>query len=214
MYSLVNFDQSSADDCMEHTKCRRIARQKIITELYTEMYRRELSEGKCNDVALQSLYDVVQADKKDKEVKFMWITVNPKDDEFALSQLEAKIDLLKGKKYVQSLKWTYEQRGESLTDVHGIHCHILLECFPGCRKDSVKRSLHNIFNSLCGNPRAVDIRSLRDSWVSDKVDYLRGHKWDESKDEKVSVDIQWRQELGLEQVYEFTSEQLLVEDVK
>lgn len=187
--------------------------EKVEDLIYMECYKKilyyRLQNGK-GESWLQDVYDESEALRKGSDVSALWITINPKEDDNIISILQKRMDKLKNKPFVKNLKWSYEQRGEcSDTKGRGIHTHILLCLKQGSRLDNVKRSIHTIYDDLCGNKLCVDIRKVPERRINDKIEYLQGKKWDEEKDDKILTDREWRKDEGLDDFYYF-DEVLLV----
>lgn len=168
---------------------------------YRSVLRHQLQKGDCKNEILQTMYDREQDIRSMKDIKHIWLTVSPEESK-TIQDLHLGIENLKYKKYPQTMTWVFEQRGETEeTAGVGIHFHMLLELNTDSRYDSIKRSIHTIFDKLCGNPLCVCIKPCYERWVQDKHDYLDGKKWDEEKDDKIMIDKLWRRKIGIQEKY-------------
>lgn len=201
-YAGVSYDPEVAVGI--HTAAlREKAEDAVFIENYKKILYNQLQNGKA-DEWLQEVYDIAENLRKGADVSNLWITVNPREQDNIIRILSNKIDKLVKKPFVKSLKWTFEQRGEcNETKGTGIHIHMLLELKELSRLDNVKRSVHTIFDEVCGNKLCVDIRKVSDRRINDKIEYLQGNKWDTLKDDKILTDREWRKEEGLEDFYNF-----------
>lgn len=80
------------------------------------------------------------------------------------------------------------------------HVHILVENSGYTDKD-FRRNTYNTFKKIVGDQRCVDIKAIPEEWVQDKIDYIKGIKWDKSKDTMIEADIEWRKSMSLEPYY-------------
>lgn len=105
------------------------------------------------------------------------------------------------KKWIKTYYYTHEQRGEILPDLgKGYHVHLLIESKCSKPQSQVHREVYNTAKHLIGNHRHIDCRKVPQTWVNDKIDYLKGNKWDEEKDAKLQMDIIFRDKNGLKNV--------------
>lgn len=213
MFHYKNNDNDSDDDESQYERklynhyadIRSKVEDKMYERLYALKLKAQLDRGTCKNKYLIGLYDEVKEIKNNSDIKNLWITVNPQENPEVLQDLQLAIEKLRYKKFVLKLQYSFEQRGETEEDAgKGVHLHMLLQRDLSTRYDNVKRSIHNIFDKLCGNSLHVCIKPCYDSWVEDKVSYLQGQKWDEDKDDKVKYDKLWRDKLGLKPTYTFS----------
>lgn len=186
---------------MEATKQVYLKYKKITIE-------QKLAKGVAHP-RIQKLYDESQEFRQGKDVRFLWITINPDETKAQLGDLMNSVLKLRYKKFVVQMEVVYEQRGETEEDRgKGYHCHILLE-FKDVRYDNVKRSIHTIFDKLCGTSLHVNVKPCYEKWLQDKKQYLRGNKWDEEKDDKIQQDKLWRQEFNIDPLYTYGAVELV-----
>lgn len=130
---------------------------------------------------------------------YFWLTftINPglfKSADEQLPRLQKKIAKLNSKKCVLRSIWNLE-----LTDKGVPHSHYLIELNPDnpISKDKFESGVLNTFKDV----GYVKMKICPQSQVSDKIEYLKGNKWDEDKQVMVLHDREWRQTLGLEEIY-------------
>lgn len=133
---------------------------------------------------------------------YYWITINPVEGDF--DKFKDKLD------YVLSLKnfsksnyhYVYEQRGKTLDDMgRGYHVHMLCDKPKNTTPSQMTRELFNNFKHFCGNLKAIQVQTIPQTWYSDKIEYLKGNKWDDDKDESVFINKPWRESRGLKHLY-------------
>jgi len=194
-----------SEQLMRINKLRDKVQDQIYMELYKQCVYNRLSH-KHGPGWLQGPYDQMEQIRKGDDIGTLWVTVNPQDfGEGTPVALAPAVEDLCRKKFVQAARWTYEQRGETEeTRGTGVHVHLLLYLKENRgRLDSVKRSIKSVFQHLCGNPKHIDIRTVPDGRINDKIDYLAGKKWDEEKDGKIEQDKLWRESINLQETYNY-----------
>ncbi len=150
--------------------------------------------------------------KKLNDSKYLaFITINPKP-ETKLSTLQKAMDKFLAKEWIQGdVYYTYEQRGENPDECgKGLHCHILLER-NGKRPSHLTRETFNTFKNLYGKrPKdkiiSNDYKFYGHTFLHDKIEYMKGNKWDESKSNKISIDKIFREKSNLQLYYKHASE--------
>lgn len=146
---------------------------------------------------------------------YVFITYNP-PEYVELSDLVKYTQRVALKKWVKGYLYVYEQRGETLMDIHGKHCHMLLH-FDDKPKSHICREIANTVKKIVdtSNPSLLNIKFIQKDEMLRKVTYLIGQKADEAKHAKQLNDIQWRLENCLLPYY-FSNieigEQLRIED--
>jgi len=133
-----------------------------------------------------------------KKREIFWITVNPKPDIEFHEFRELILDRVIKRTFMKDCHVVFEQRAKK-EPYHGIHAHILVE-----KRMSPKQMFDRIFNTckdVLGNKKALDIRHYPYSYHDDKLDYMKGKKWDPEKDPSVAATIKWRMVNGLLDIY-------------
>lgn len=136
----------------------------------------------------------------EKRREIFWITINPKPD-VTFEQLRSTIRgrlmpriIMKGALYV------FEQRSEDPENPHGFHCHILVD-----KKMSPKQMYDRVRStvaSIIGTSKALDVRAYPYTYRTEKLEYLKGSKWDDEKSAAVNATRTWRQNNGIPDMYE------------
>lgn len=179
-------------------------------ELYRQMKKKNISM-KCKlgkyDICpeIQELYN---ENKKlaDDTKPFWFLTINPKPefDEKWEEVWDTVCSFVKGHCYLKEGIVAVEQRGT--TSAKGIHYHILAS------KHNIAeyrlRQNMRIFEQYCDPikgkyDKVINIKKKDIDYLQDKVEYLKGHKLDDRKPEKVEYDRIWRKSVGLEDYYDF-----------
>jgi hypothetical protein len=164
---------------------------------------REMEEFEKMDAAIQQQKD----DKHWGKKQWVFITVNPdpkcKLQAFVTTVLKRALT----KKWITKAYAAFEQRGETQEEAgKGFHVHILLHR-GGKSRSQMMKEFKSTFKGLCalGNPKTegsiLNLKAIDDRLVQSKVDYMLGRKTD-VKMAKVQIDRWWRQQLGLQPVYE------------
>jgi len=187
---------------MFHAAIDERAYAKVYEKYKMRVIEAELQAGKGTPELLK-LFDKLQKVREGRGTKYLWVTVNPKEQDDIVGSLNFSIVKLQSKKWVKSIRWTFEQRGEIEEEMgKGIHLHMLVErCDETKRLDSARRTIHDIFDKWCGSTLHVKINRCYDNWVEDKIQYLQGNKWDDEKDDKISMDKLWRESIGIQSFY-------------
>lgn len=134
-----------------------------------------------------------------------FVTINPKPG-VTLEELKKDVGrFIRRAPLCAQYMYTYEQRGESLTDPKygdGIHCHLLAIQKGGIFKGDFQKMAFNTFKHIVGNQQAVFVSPVRTKDLFEsKVQYLLGNKTDE-KMSKVAADRTWRTANNLEPSYQ------------
>lgn len=127
-----------------------------------------------------------------------WITVNPRPD-VRFDFFKKTVSNLMERVFMKGAVYAFEQRSEDDKKPHGYHCHILVD-----KRMSPKQMYDRVFNTfkaILGTKKALDIRSYEGRFRDEKMDYLRGIKWDPDKDKAVFATCKWRESIGIEAIY-------------
>lgn len=133
--------------------------------------------------------------------KYYWITINPKDD-ITLTDFISQVNKVVNMKIFNKCIFSFEQRGET-TDTMGtgLHCHILA-CNDKYSVSNFCSNTRKHFIKFVGNINThVWIVKIPEEWKNEKIDYIRGLKWDPEKDQKIIIDREWRREHQIEPYY-------------
>lgn len=149
--------------------------------------------------------------KKRKDTKYLaFITINPKP-ETKLSTLQKAINKFLMKEWIEGeVYYTFEQRGTNPDEAgKGLHCHILLER-NGKKPSHLLRETFNTFKNLYGKrPKDKiienDYKFYGFAYKEDKINYMKGIKWDEDKQDKINIDKIFREKNNLKLYYKHAS---------
>jgi len=186
------------------SKAQKKALEKIMYEAYYNDYKTRIEHGaQPNDFLEEKVFSLVRSKvKNSRDVAaqgYWWLTytVNPalfsSSDDY-LPLLQKKVSKALTKKCVLKALWTYELTKEQVP-----HCHMLLQLDPAnpisvCK---LKSGFQNTFKDV----GFVHVKPCPDNYVADKIQYLKGNKWDDDKDEMVEADRQWRKKVQIEDLY-------------
>lgn len=172
---------------MQFLKCREKALSKLLTEQYVEHYRYLMeSKSESSDIYVLKLRELFTANVKMRKqrvsYKHYWVTVNPAraEDRETILRLITKYTT---RKMVLGAMYTFESRMDD-----SFHTHILVHQEQYSDSD-FRRNTKNSFKKI---QAIVDIRSVPEDWVPDKIDYILGKKWDIGKEDYVEYDKTWR----------------------
>lgn len=144
-------------------------------------------------------YDKIKAQAD--SVPFFFVTLNFKPG----TEVEVAKKLVSNviaKKWIGKYYYTYEQRGTSAEELGtGLHVHLVL--IPNRTKhvSEVNREIYNSIKNYVGNRYHVDVKMYKSEFLSDKLDYIQGKKWDPEKDPKIKIDALFREKYFLDTTY-------------
>lgn len=137
-----------------------------------------------------------EAFEKNREI--FWITINPKPEvefeEFKKMIMEKLVTRI----FMKDATYVFEQRAKK-APYSGVHCHIMVDKIM-----SPKQMFDRLFSTIknyVGNKKHLDLRVYPYTMREDKLDYLKGLKWDSDKDECIEATKQWRQENNIDDIY-------------
>lgn len=137
--------------------------------------------------------------EENKQRAVYWITINPKPDISFDYFRNLIIERLFDRVIMKGAVCAFEQRSKE-APYSGVHCHILVDKRMGPKKMFTR--IFNTVNHIVGNPKHVDIREYPYTYREEKLDYLRGKKWDPAKDPSVQATLQWRKDNNISDLYE------------
>lgn len=138
--------------------------------------------------------DIKKKQKQKPGCDFYFVTVSPTiGTDFHL--LQTKVQKYTTRMMIRSAMYTYE-----LTKQNNPHVHILVENAGYTDKD-FRRNTCNTFKKIVGDIRCINIKSVPEDWVQDKIEYIKGEKWDSTKDDMIENDKKWRLEMSLQPYY-------------
>lgn len=131
-------------------------------------------------------------------IKFAFFTVNVREGVY-VEFLMDKISKMLSKCWIKEYMYCIEQRGENEETMgSGLHAHILVSLNKYKRPSDCKREVYNTFRNLVDNKLHVNMRSGMDG--KNFANYILGNKSHDKMD-KVDMDILWRENMGIENVY-------------
>lgn len=130
--------------------------------------------------------------------KIYFITLNPDSSKCSFKQFEeATSTYLNNSKIFQHCTYSYDN-----TVKGHFHCHLICDKYQ-----SPSTVRHNVFNSpkfknMFGHVKHIHIVEYPKSYTNDKIEYMKGNKWDPLKDDHVEYTKKWRQSLLLQDAYQ------------
>jgi len=130
--------------------------------------------------------------------RLIWMTINYKP-EVSISDIIDISSRLSKRKFMDQYWYNFEQRGESVDSIHGIHSHwLILSSHPS---GQLHRDVYNTLKHVVSTKQHIDVRVYPREMLQDKLDYLQGKKWDPEKEGKVRVDKEFRKINSLDLIY-------------
>ncbi len=200
-------------------KVRDRAEEKFKTDLYYQEMKLNAQLGIAS-IAVQKQYDKVE-EKKDLVARktatnylgFFTLNFAPTT---TIQEIQKCMSKIVEKKWLTHWWYSIEQRGETKADRGtGIHVHLLFHRGTK-RPGSCKSEIFNSYARLQGRPYAKvkdsDLLFYPYEFFADKIEYMKGNKWDKEKDLKVKQDRKWRKKLSIDEIYshDFEEEETLL----
>lgn len=173
------------DECREAlSRCMSLPLAEIVSVQYRVIRFMEKHRGSLN---------------RHKPRKFHWVTVNPRPD-VSLTDFVNAVHRFAKRTTLRLIHYCFEQRGETDNTVgSGLHCHMLI--IPIATQHGVSNWVRGAFGKYVGTKKAIDIRVYPVSFYEDKLQYMKGEKWDEEKGQKVFYDAIFRSRNNLDSFY-------------
>lgn len=185
-------------------RMRKKAMEKILFELHYNDFKEKLSSGAPGEDPLEQEVlkissKLVKGTRNISVTGYWWFTftINPAlfiHKEEYLHRLKKQVEKAMTKKCVGRAVWNYELTKDG---VPHSHCLIQMDEDNLISKDKLFKGFQNTFKDV----GFVKFIHTNEEWVQDKIEYLKGNKWDEDKLEMITEDIRWRFENGINQIY-------------
>lgn len=162
------------------------------------MWREAIQRGELDEyLPLLGEMRELSGKKKAKITEWILITINPDELHQNIKTLKTKVEKFVTRKFIEEYIYNFEQRGTE--SVQGIHTHILLK--QNCRDgDTFRKSTINTFKSLVGNNMAINFKYITTK-PEQAIPYITGVKQDDDKQDKMAMDVKWRNENNLNAFY-------------
>ena len=193
LFNIKDGEYCPRHGCENHPKCltpyegcqKCIQEKRHINEIY--------DESKIPD------YSIPIQIIKPKQKKKLWITINPPDEGYTELSFINKIKKMFTRKNPIVSGWYAFEWGNEERKNKGIHCHIWVQEGNSRRtKFWVKRNFKDEYKNC---KKCVDFKHPKEEWGLEKLDYVSGITYDETKDEKKKKDIEYRKKFNLENIY-------------
>lgn len=153
---------------------------------------------------LQNRIDDLEKQVKAQNRKdLIFLTINPKPD-VDLFEFLIEVHAIASRKMFLNGTYTLEQRGTTPETLGtGIHAHFAMMRDPSYKPSKIAKILSTslLKKEMIGNARHVDVRQYPNKYYAEKVDYMKGNKWDEGKHDAVKMNKDWRVQNDLKNVY-------------
>jgi len=185
----ISFEKLLQKSALESLKSR-------IKNKFNTYWDKMLDEIKDQHPIFNSIEEI------EEKTEWLFITINPRPDvEFnTFKQIITKISQ---KKWMQLYYYVYEQRGINESELgKGFHSHILINrC--GKKHSQIRSEIANTIKHICdtSNPHCYNIQYCKNTDLEKRKNYILGTKAPEDKQIKQTMDIIWREHLGLENYY-------------
>lgn len=147
----------------------------------------------------QSIKDLLIVEKAKKEM-FYFITINPITGDFDV--FKDKVTRLVKRPFLIDPIYAFEQRGKTMDEIgKGYHIHIISKKKKYTSPAELKKNIFSQFKDILGNVKHIDIRVCPSDWYDDKIQYLKGIKWDDDKSASCDLNRVWRENLKLKTFY-------------
>lgn len=142
--------------------------------------------------------------KKDQDIaytnkKIYWVTITPPHDIDINAFIERIHDIIKMTCF-QSACYTFEQTGTEDNLGYHPHVHIVADKIVGVSPQQLHNRIYRSLKQFLGT-NAIRVQTFPYEYRQDKIEYLKGNKWDDEKDPAIEATLKWRAELGLKNFY-------------
>lgn len=172
--------------------------------------------------ALLDVEEEIEKQKQDKLIEekgykektdYTFITINPKDQYIGCQQMKQEVDkIIEKTKWINENEYAYviEQRGKTIADTHGVHCHLLVHC-KDKPNNEIRREMKNKVKHLVdmAEVKKFDIGKNKKGPLSicptaepiNRLRYMLDWKKDPDKHCKQIVDKEMREKYNLDKIY-------------
>jgi sRNA-binding carbon storage regulator CsrA len=129
--------------------------------------------------------------------KLVWIRIT-KPDEVPITKWLKEISLIKNNVHFPECQYALEASQFSDNQYKNIHCHILSKKQVGFNEKKYKDYINkyiSVFNQY------VFYQDFPETMYDDKVEYLKGNKWDPEKDLSTEITKQFRLKNNIQNIY-------------
>lgn len=137
-------------------------------------------------------------DKKDPP-KIYFVTINPDETKIKFQHFKALIEKLVSRAMFVNPLYAFEQRGKTIEEIgKGFHCHIISDKSSKLSPAQVRKNIYSSLKNYVGNIKHIDVRVYKGTFKQEKIDYIKGIKWDDEKDASVRLNPIWR---GMQKIF-------------
>lgn len=145
----------------------------------------------------EKVQQYINKQEEDLKKKHYLVTINWDSNSHSVDSLQKPFNKILQKKWLKSISYTHEQRGETLPQLgKGYHIHLLIEDVDKTSYQ-VHKEIFNTVKDYVGNSKHVDVQSVKNDWLQDKRDYISGLKFDTDKEAKLNIDVHFRKQFNL-----------------
>jgi len=147
---------------------------------------------------------ILMAYGKEPKPGIFWITINPDPALITVENFIAKINKLVQRSCFSKPIYAFEQTGTTEADIgHHPHVHIMCDKTIDLSPAQMQKYIYSSCHHFVGDKKAIHVQTFPASFREDKEAYLKGLKWDEKKDPASVMNLKWRYNLGIPNVYSY-----------
>lgn len=135
---------------------------------------------------------------------FLFVTINPKPD-VKLEDFTKTVKKLVERQMFSAYAYAFEQRASTPEEVgKGFHVHILMKRNLNYKPSKIKKNMENTCKTICNTKdnRVFNVQFIGTEFARDKIEYITGGKTGEGKDQKMDMDIIFRKNNDMSDVYQ------------
>ena len=135
---------------------------------------------------------------------YLFVTISPKTS-VHLEEFTKTVEKLVKRQMFSAYAYAFEQRASTPEEVgKGFHVHILLRRNLSYKPSKIKKNMANTCKGLCdtNDNRVFNVQFIGTEFARDKMEYIRGGKTGDGKDQKMDMDIIFREKNNMPSLYE------------
>jgi len=134
---------------------------------------------------------------------YLFVTINPKP-EVKLEDFTKTVEKLVKRQMFSAYAYAFEQRASAPEEVgKGFHVHILMKRNINYKPCRIKKNMENTCKSICNTKdnRVFNVQFIGTEFARDKMEYISGGKTGDGKDQKMDMDIIFRENNDMLSIY-------------
>ena len=195
------FEQSQTE-IDEINECLTKARKKLLQKIMYDQMLEDVEKGDytmVNNRFAKPYLDKYREKRLDKPLH-VFITINLRDDE-DLEKFIKKVKKSSTKKWIKWSIYCFEQRS-STEEFSGYHCHMLINRNTKVPSE-LERELKSSFRKILDveNRACLNFKYIPEEAIQQKIEYMEGKKSGVDKLLKAKMDVIFRKNNNLENIY-------------